>query len=217
MNKLIVAFGVIFVLAALAACRSNVSTSHLNEDMLSGITRGIWDEDVYINEYLGFSFALPEQWMAAGDNEMAALAGISAEILSNLGQELSDDFWEIAGITMLWDMWVLDLITGTSVQIIYEVLRYPKSMMSEIQFIETIVEQAAQTTLEMKTSIIPIPTIIGNYAWYSYTNEIAVWGNFENMRHFINIRDGIVRHIIVNYLPDIAPLEGTLRLFSGAE
>ena len=193
----------------LVACGRTVLTS--DEGRYTIITRGRWDGNVYINEYLGLRFNLPNEWISASDDDIAMLAGISLDI-SGLDQELPDDFWEIAGISMLWDMWAMDMTTGSNVQIIYEALPYPQSMMSELEFVETILAQVKQAPIDISANIVHGTTVIGNYAWYSYASVVDMHGNQEHMRHFINIKNDIARHIIIVYLPDISPLEVTLGL-----
>lgn len=83
---------------------------------LSGPSRGTWSGNVYHSEFTDLSYTLPEGWIASTDEEIAAILGIASEAMSD------EEAWmlEIAELTTIYDMLVMNYLTGENIIIMYE-------------------------------------------------------------------------------------------------
>ena len=84
-------------------------------DTGTGLTKGVWNNDVYTNDFAGLRFVLPEGWVAATDEELASLMGIASENLTD------DQQWilEAAEQTSMYDALIRDPVSGNNVLIYF--------------------------------------------------------------------------------------------------
>ncbi|MDR2933017.1 MAG: hypothetical protein LBV27_07910 [Oscillospiraceae bacterium] len=86
-------------------------------DTKSTPTRGIWEDDTYTNDYAHITFTMPDGWVYANDDEIAALMNVGAEMLRDSGLNFSDKLLELQTI---YDMMAQDKSTGSNVIILFE-------------------------------------------------------------------------------------------------
>ncbi len=100
------------------------------------ISRGTIDGDVYDNAFLGFKFTKPESWVYSTDEEIAAVMGISAEMMNADYSEIIDN--NVAAI----DMMAVDITTNSNINVTYENLS--KSLSTNItieQYVDAVEQQ----------------------------------------------------------------------------
>ena len=132
----------------LVACNSNPSSDGGKPEESSKpdgdkekveISRGTIDGDVYKNEYLGFQFTKPQSWVYSTDDEIAAMVELSADKI------LGESFKNAAeNNPSVFDMMVVDSLTGTNINLGYENLS--KTFSSNItvsQYVEALKAQLA--------------------------------------------------------------------------
>jgi hypothetical protein len=180
------------------------------EVLATGITRGIWNDNVWTSEYLGITVTLEDNWLYATDEEIAALMGIGSDALAAQGLEL--DF-ELATLATFHDMLASNTATGASIQVLIERLFFPHNRMTAEQYIE-----AAAETLEMMGMQVnldfPGVTRIGNYDWLSYGSVMEVMGVEISARYFVNVKDGFARIIMMVYSEASETPEEILQMFN---
>ena len=106
------------------------------------ITRGKIEGNVYTNEVLNFKFTKPDSWMYYTDEEIAQSVNLSADMLKE--DKFKDSLKDNAS---LFDMMVIDTLTGTNINMGYENLS--KSFASNItvdQYIDVLKKQFADIT-----------------------------------------------------------------------
>ncbi len=81
------------------------------------LTRGIIEDNVYTSEYSGLKFTAPEGWVYASDEDIAEVAGIGADMLSEAGMPVTEEMMKQKDI---YDMMAQDPATGSSVMVMYE-------------------------------------------------------------------------------------------------
>ena len=101
-------------------------------------TRGIWEDDRYINESIGIEMALPVNWAAATDEQIAALMGLSVEALQEGGMEIPEELLEQTTVT---DMMIQNATTGSNVIVMFENLGAQAMLLDEAGYIEILTGQ----------------------------------------------------------------------------
>lgn len=99
-------------------------------------SRGTIDGDVYNNAFLGFKFTKPESWVYSTDEEIASAMGMGAEALGKDYKEL------LESNAAVFDMMVVDSLTGSNINVTYENLS--KSFSTNItveQYIDAVEQQ----------------------------------------------------------------------------
>ena len=135
MKKLISLSLVLTMVLMLVSC--GVLTGNKTE-----ITRGKIEGNVYTNEVLGFKLTKPDSWMYYTDEEIAQSVNLSADMLKE--DKFKDSLKDNAS---LFDMMVIDTLTGTNINMGYENLS--KSFASNItidQYIDVLKKQFADIT-----------------------------------------------------------------------
>ena len=103
------------------------------------LSRGHIDGDVYINNYLGFSFEKPASWVYSTDAEIAAAFNLSIDEFFN--EKYREALEKIGSI---YDMMVTDVLTGSNVIVGYENLTM--SNITEEVYFEALKEQCKNIT-----------------------------------------------------------------------
>ncbi|MCL2571591.1 MAG: hypothetical protein FWE11_04230 [Defluviitaleaceae bacterium] len=178
------------------------------ETWQGGPTRGVWVDNMYINEYLNLRLVVPHEWIVANDEEVAALSGLGAELLT----EVDESFWEAAGALTLIDMLVTDPFTGISVQVAYERLVFPMTRFNETDYIQRAVSDLG--VAGVRANAIPGTTTIGDYDWHLLRSYLDMAGGTVIGNNFITIRDGFVTTVSVIHGDLHEPLDEILPWFS---
>lgn len=126
-----------------------------------GLTRGIWSDSTYTSEYAGITFAMPENWISATDEQIASAMSISADIMSDAGVEVSEEMLQLQAI---YDMMASDTLTGTSVLVMYENLAVVVGGTSytERQYLEEVSKQLNTASMGSAYDDITEETLCGN-------------------------------------------------------
>lgn len=113
-----------------------------SETVKAEASKGTTDGNVYKNEFLGFEFTKPTSWVYSTDEEIAAAMNIAVD------QILGENFKQaLENNPVVYDMMVVDSMTGTNISVIYENLE--KSFMTNIteeQYIELVKQQLASVS-----------------------------------------------------------------------
>ncbi len=109
------------------------------ETVKAEASKGTINGNVYKNEFLGFEFTKPASWVYSTDEEIAAAMNIAVD------QILGENFKQaLENNPVIYDMMVVDSITGTNISVIYENLA--KSFLTNIteeQYVEMVKQQLA--------------------------------------------------------------------------
>jgi len=112
MKKFFSLFMIIALSLTLSACSSEPKVEEVEEVEEEQIyVRGEWVDQVYTNDYLGFSFTLPERWVSASDEELySKLDTATEEAMSENMKEQYDKAIENAA--SFYDFAVYNLFTS---------------------------------------------------------------------------------------------------------
>ena len=213
---------VVLVIALFAACGRDDPPPDDNDDeyiedvdyndeddfeIWSGIvSRGRWDGNIYINEYLHLRFAAPAGWHISCDNEIA----------ENLGQQrdtMPDETWELFEEQVFVDMLATDMLTGTHVQLYYERLPRPLSRITSRDYLQQMIDNDDSDTITIQAGT----TRIGNYDWYSFASITEMLDTPVKVVHFVNVHQGIARVITVVHEASHDPLSEILAMFTSLD
>ena len=175
-------------------------------DLFSNVvspTPGVWEEDVFVSEYLGLRFLMPFGWTELDASEHAAIAAAVESAFD------ADDGGKIL------DTMVMCHITTSNIQIAYT--PYGRRAPSAEDFID-----ATQRELEASMDAHVTPgsgtTTIAGQQWYSIASEVEMFGYTISQGLFFNMYEGYIRTItITTYNPDLESPEDFLHLFVGLD
>jgi len=163
---------------------------------------GVWNGNVFENEYLGLRLTLMDGWEAATDEEIAEMIG---------ADRYEDEFWELVEAGMvIYDMMANSMVTGANIQIGYERLLLRR--MSVADYLAIMAEEIEDSGMEVIET--PGTTRIGAYEWYSIGSVVRMWGVNIYGRYFVNIEDGFARMIMIIYHEESESLEEIMAMFS---
>lgn len=157
-----------------------------------GPTRGVWDGDVFISEYFGLQFTLPDDWVIATDDEIAAWVEQSATLLDSLD---TTTYWGIIDpTTELFDMEAGHPVTSASVALSFS------QLIDGYATAETYIEAAGdlleQAGLDVNLDF-PEQIKVGNYDWYIFSSLLDMAGTQTWGHYFVNAHDGFIRTISI--------------------
>ena len=115
MKKFFSLFMIITLSLSLSACSSEPKVEEVEEVEEEQIyVRGEWVDQVYTNDYLGFSFTLPEGWVSASDEELYSMLDTATE------EAMSEDMKEqydkaVENATSFYDFAIFSSTTGESI------------------------------------------------------------------------------------------------------
>ena len=156
--------------------------------------RGVWNDNVYTNEYLGLEFTLPNNWTISTDEQLAALVNISADIL-----EVPAGM--IEGMA-LYDMMASGPL-GSSVMVMYERLLPATAGISEADYLAELATELEMTGLGYSNFVFSDSTTrIGSVGYHSLSAVLSMGGMEIVQYYFINRQDEFIRGIIVTLIGD---------------
>ncbi|MCL2169983.1 MAG: hypothetical protein FWB74_08165 [Defluviitaleaceae bacterium] len=171
---------------------------------LTGVTRGVWSDNVWTSDYLGVSFNLPTGWTISSDADIAAAIGIGAAIID--AEEFLEKF------EILHDMRAANLTTSESVQVVFERLN---PFLIGISAAEVAKLAAAGSEMLGATAAFGFPEVkIGNHYWYQYETTIDLGFVAGSVRSFVSVQGDIVRMIMITYFGDDYVVADVLAGFS---
>ena len=133
MKKILALLLTVLMLVLMVSCDSGVIDVTPSKE----ITRGTVSGNIYKNEFLGFEFHAPNSWKYYTDAEIAAAMNIAVDNF------FEDDFKKLLeNNPSVYDMMVVDSLTGTNVGVCYENLSMSGSTnITEEQYIEIVKNQ----------------------------------------------------------------------------
>jgi len=197
-----------------AAERPPEPQATVEEDSIELPVRGVWDDNVYTNEYLGFRFVMPSGWVASTDYEIADMMGMVYDLLAAEGDELAEELWKTAGLTTIHEMMVTNVYTGANIQIAYERIISPYADLSALEYLEIMSMQIEDIGLVVDINPSGM-TRIGAHEWYSLETVMETSGRNLSVSQLINILDGFVRIVTITYNEENCSLDELLSMFIG--
>lgn len=129
-------FGLLMSVSMLAGCST---IQDKISDVIGGdkkdkvaVSRGTWENDVYSNEYMDFSFAQPEGWDHSTDTQMAELFSVGPSALTEEG---TFDY-DLEKEQNIYDMFCMEPLSGNSVAIMYEKLFVDVTMDAYLEIVK---------------------------------------------------------------------------------
>jgi hypothetical protein len=170
----------VFMVFALGGCQNN-QTDELP-------VPGQWVEsDLFVSEWLGIQFQLPAGWDAPSDRELEQILGAGALLLEYTDVELSEEMVEAMEDNVAHDMYVINYITGSTVQIMLE--RVPRALRN--MEMDKVLEQSLEHLEDMgvEHSTIRNETVyIGELEFHVIDVVMNVFGMELHMSTFINLK-----------------------------
>lgn len=82
----------------------------------TAFSRGKWQDNIYTSDFFQLQFTLPEGWVHATDEEIAATMSLGKEILADENKYMA----ELADLTTVYDMMANDVANGSSLVVMAE-------------------------------------------------------------------------------------------------
>lgn len=139
MKKLFSLFMIIALSLTLSACSSEPEVEEEKEEVYETFVRGEWVDNVYTNDFLGFSFTLPENWTLASDEELLSMLETATDEM--LTEEMKEQYDKaIESAQSFYEFAVFNLTTGESMVLNIEDLSKTVGaiLLSEDQFIDAL-------------------------------------------------------------------------------
>lgn len=139
MKKLFSLFMIIALSLTLSACSSEPEVEEEKEEVYETFVRGEWVDNVYTNDFLGFSFTLPENWTLASDEELLSMLETATDEM--LSEEMKEQYDKaIESAQSFYEFAVFNLTTGESMLLNIEDLSKTVGaiLLSEDQFIDAL-------------------------------------------------------------------------------
>lgn len=87
-----------------------------NTDSSEELSRGMWSDETYTNEFAKLRYVLPEGWVIATDEQLATIMGIGAEAFGDKQKWVA----EATKMTTIYDTMVQDPVAQNSISIMFE-------------------------------------------------------------------------------------------------
>lgn len=147
MKKLFSLFMIISLLFTLTACSNTPAEEGKDEveEVEEVYVRGEWLDGVYTNDYLGFTFTLPDNWVLATDEELMSMLETSTEEM--LSEEMKENYDKaIENAQSFYDFAIFNMSTGESIMMNIEDLSKTVGaiLLNEDQFLDAVEGQLSQ-------------------------------------------------------------------------
>lgn len=170
------------------------------------LSRGTIEGDVYSSEYLNLKFTKPASWVYSTDEEIAAMLNLGADFA---GEKFKD---ALENNPSVYDMMVVDSLTGTNICIGYENLskKFASNMTVE-QYIEAL-EQNFKSISGINATFPDTydDVTLGGNEYTRVITTMSMSGNSFKQVYYLYKVDGYMAFIIVtlrgNYT--VAQIEG---------
>jgi len=159
MKKLVTMMGLLVTAVVLTACGSDDDVAPES---------GGWNDDLFVNESLGFQFQLPRGWNSVYGDDLAEALGMGATLLSEMESELPvDEILEAMEDGPIHDMFAVDPFTGATAQVMFQRLPRAARRYSSEEALDSIIEAMEEEMPGVEATIRSGSTTIGNYEYYS--------------------------------------------------
>lgn len=184
------------------------NTYELTTEYVAWPQRGIWNGNLYLNEYLGVSFEMPEGWDKLSDEQISEQLGVGISFLQ--GSDAIEFIMEEIGFNSFMEMMATNPETGASINIAFERLENPYMTAREFIFhaSEELVAAGMEVFLDGFHNI-----IIGNSSWEVY-GSMADFGVYIYGRFLVSVYGGFVRVITIVYTEHSETAEEILSMIS---
>jgi len=160
-----------------------------------GPAHGVWNGNVYINEYLGLEFTMPDNWLMMTAEELARIVGTSTSIDEMIEGEVIHDMMAFG---------------GADVEISFE--RFSEG--SAMDYLEAEANRLKEITMGNADLIFADRTTrIGARDYYLLTYTLQI-GNNASVRHYFVNGQGEYMSIITINLGSNYALEDILAMFN---
>ena len=162
--------------------------------------RGVWNGNIWLSEYIGLYFYLPQGWEHASDEEIVDLVGLGTAVLelSDAGMAVPDELWEMIDDHVLHDMMAIDLEQGSNIQVIIE--RLPVLDIGIAEFFMHSADLLSQIGANVSRDL--APRQIGGLEWVGFEAYMDLLGFRQNMSYFMKVVDGFAILILVTTFDD---------------
>jgi len=160
-------------------------------------TRGTWHDHIYVNEFMGFQFELPETWFVYTEEERTAFIHSIADIAyGSYNGVLPPDI----AINMQ-DMRAEEFLTGNSVSVDTRILSSARIPMSENEYLHEIaifLPYLGEGVEHRNIQIGAYPKQLGYASWYYIMYEVTdVLGRVGTQVRLVNIQNEIIRSVVI--------------------
>jgi hypothetical protein len=145
---------------------------------------GVWEGNVYTNEYLGLRFVLPPGWAVPTDAEMAQITGIAQREYGDFFPDDMDEFF---------DMVAVNRSSGANVNLNF--VRHGR----RVPTVEDVFEEVPKVleSIGGRVTRNSGTTRLGDNRWNSHNTAIEMFGVTMNGRQFFIIQDGFIITITI--------------------
>jgi len=222
MRVIIIAF-LLIAIASLTACAETFSacihcenTARYNlppamEHAGGNPVRGIWDGNVFISEYLGLWFYLPEGWTARTDEQLVTWRRHNAEIaMPAEGSAIATSFFNIGAPlgNSVRDMYVRCNISSTSVIIEFHLEVWGRSTPERLEDFKNLANHMSVPFIICQYQI-----RLGGLDWYSNREIYTFGGSTFHSRHLMNDWDGFIAEIMISSSYSASVIDDIMQMF----
>lgn len=201
---LLIVVSLLLVLITLTGCGNK--TTNENKTAKETIARGVIDENnVYKSEYADITFALPEGFKYASDQEIADMMNVGAEILS----EGKNDLTKVLEQTALYDMVAQDATYGTSVMVMFEKATANVSVDYYLKNVKKGLESVTDMGYVVSDDI--TTETVGGKEYKVLTATIPTYGLTQ--KYYTQKKDGYFIDILITYYDSAVDLNTLLANF----
>ena len=211
MKKLLAILAICVVSVILTACDSA-------DDVVP--EAGVWQDDIFVNESLGLQFQLPRGWEGVSGDELVALLGHGAAILSELNDAQMDDILDTMEENPIHDMFVTHPATGSTIQLMYQRLPRAARRYTSEEVLEMMVEDTEAELPGLEMRMLPGSIRIGEQDFYSAVGSFEIIPGFEmEMQKFLRLDGRTITVIGITQVGDVVDIDEILTFFNvpGAE
>ena len=174
-------------------------------NQLGNPTRGIWEGNVYTNEFIGLQFDMPIGWNV--------VTGTGLPTILYEGAEITDYVWASLDEPSILDM-SINHVRGGNINIVINNAGFPMSAAEFRQAIYDAAHDMEDIGMSVTVGSFDEPTRIGRYYWYYQEVEIELLGEAFIMHQFLKLFN--YRYFVAISIGDDIEdsLEDTVAMFS---
>lgn len=159
--------------------------------------RGTWHDHIYVSEFMGLQFELPETWFVYTEEERFRFTDMAADVMHGHWSYLPSP-----GIAFnMEDMRAEDFLTGNGISIQAQVLSPDGMLLSEREFLQGMKVFLSEVDAGIEVSNIQIgayPRQLGDIGWYYMSYALTdVFGRNSYTVRFINMQDELLCTILL--------------------
>jgi len=180
-------------------------------------SRGVWEGNAYISEYMGFWFYMPSAWVAAPNGVLRQISQLrDGREMPTEGTLLTDELLAYINGISTADMIISNYYTGASVIVSFTRLLYP-----EVPRFASPNRSLTPPRTELAELInVPGTVRLGAYYWHLFSYE---WGSrrdtitgtyvYTHRHQFVNVQGLFARSIVIFVNNYSESLEDILNMF----